>query len=307
MNWRLKSSAFRLLSAVPGGENLYRLAQRHVTGSIIPTADRVRGKVQVALDYVRWLRTNGHAACLDGGTHFDFGAGWHPSVPLTFYASGVRTQRLLDLGRVMDAAGVAGTIRFFCEVAPVLAKEAGLELARLPSETSAGTPLDEQFRALGITYDAPCGDLLTRLGGQADFITSTQVLLHIDEPVLRECFRAIHHALKPGGLFLATIHLRPLYGGLEMGAAHYDHLTYSPEAWARFGSRIMSYSRLKAPDYRRLLGEAGFALRHFEIEPATPAELAAFDRTPIHPSFAHYSRGDLSARHLFFVAEKARA
>lgn len=304
MNWRLKCSLFRMLSTVPMGEEIYQFAQRHITRSILPTADRTRGKVLVGLKYVRWLREHGHAACIEGGTHFDFGAGWNPKVPLTLYSCGVRTQRLLDLTPVMNAEDCARTIHLFREVAPALAKEEGVEFSRLPPETSAEVPLDRQLGALGITYDAPSGDLLSQLAGQADFVTSTQVLLHIEESILRECFRAIYQALKPGGLFLATIHLRPLYGGFEMGPARYDYLRYSPEEWARFGSRIMSYSRLKAPDYRRLLEEAGFALPGFEITQGTPEDFTDLAQVRVHPCFAHYSREDLAAQHLFFAAQK---
>jgi hypothetical protein len=66
----------------------------------------------------------------------------------------------------------------------------------------------------------------------------------------------------------------------------------------------MSYNRLKARDYRELLEQAGFAIRHFDVTGPTAADLADLSRIPIHECFSYYSREELGAKNLFFVAEK---
>lgn len=304
MKWLLKTVGFRLLSSIHGGEHIYTFIQHYLTRSIVLTPERLSRKVEVALNYIRWLNANGHSARIIGGTHFDFGSGWHPTLPLVFYASGVKSQRLLDLAPVMNSKAIAQTIELFRKIAPAMAKEAGAEFQRLPPETSATIPCDKQLQALGITYNAPYGNLLSSLGGQADFITSTQVLLHIEPPILSECLRAIYHALKPGGIFLATIHLHPLYGGLDQSANSLRHLVYSPERWKKFGSKLMFYTRLKAPDYKRLLLEAGFQLPCFDVTKGSAGDYEALEKLSVHPCFSEYSRDDLAARHLFFAAQK---
>ena len=66
----------------------------------------------------------------------------------------------------------------------------------------------------------------------------------------------------------------------------------------------MSYNRLRAPDYRELLEQAGFELLAFDIEPGTAADLAELEQIPLAKCFQRYSREDLAAKHLFFAARK---
>lgn len=304
MNWRLKCFCYKVLSALPGGKGLYGFVQRYLTGSIIPSKSRVEQKLEVAIRYWTWISAHGFAENLVNGVHLDFGAGWHPTIPLMFYSLGVGQQRLLDLKPVKRFAAVKRTKEIFREVAPSMAEKAGIKLLRLPPVLGSHQTLDQLFDSLGIHYEAPYRDLMSQPGDCVDLVTSTQVLLHIDEPALRECFRAIFHVLKPGGHLLATIHLRSLYGGLLKGKEAYQYLRYSPKDWEAFGSSIMSYSRLKAPDYRRLLLEVGFELSTFEVDPIRPEDLEVLSKVPVHSCFASYTKEELAARHLFFAARK---
>jgi SAM-dependent methyltransferase len=143
------------------------------------------------------------------------------------------------------------------------------------------------------------------LADKIDVVTSTQVLLHIPREPMRRCLRQIHHSLKPGGLFLATIHLRDLFADSDKRISDYNHLRYSTGSWERWvNSPLMSYNRFKARDYRELLEEAGFTLLLFAVEPGSPEHVKALERLPIAPCFQRYSREELAARHLLFVAQK---
>src|SRR6266478_7400295 len=97
MKWLVKVAAFKLLSALPGGESLYRLSQEQFTKSLVPTRDRVDQKISVGLQYFKWLTDHGMGQQLLEGTHLDFGSGWHPSIPLLYHGVGCRRQYLFDL------------------------------------------------------------------------------------------------------------------------------------------------------------------------------------------------------------------
>jgi SAM-dependent methyltransferase len=304
MRWLAKIAAFRVLSIIPGGARLYRLAQERVTGSLVTTRARVNLKIEVGLRYWAWLEAN--AVLPVGGAHLDFGAGWHPSIPLLYHALGVERQWLFDLNPLLQATLLAETCAMVARIVedPAWPERSRLRRPILAAPTS-GAAWREALRAGGIEYHAPYAKAWPIVAGQADFVTSTQVLLHIPRAVLAEIFAHIFASLKPGGHFLATIHLRDLHATPENGLPPHNHLKYSPWVWENLvNTTLMPYNRLKAPDYRALLEAVGFQIRGWEVDPATPEELAAFDRTPVHPCFAGYSREDLSARHLFFAAQK---
>jgi hypothetical protein len=305
MNWYCKVAAFKLLSTVPGGRKLYRFTQERVTKSLVPSRARVNGKVEVAAQYLAWLTQHQQLDRLLQGVHLDFGSGWHPTIPLFLYSLGVERQHLFDVVPVLDGHQLQQTLRVFLDLVNEPQFPHRKLLRRLPSRFEQGD-WQQHLEGLGLSYHAPYAEVFPTLAGQVDVVTSTQVLLHVPPAVMPWCFEHIHQSLKPGGLFLTTIHLRDILAGLfQPGLVKFNQLKYSPQTWERWiCSSLMSFNRLKAPDYRGFLEKAGFELLHFEVEPGTEAELKELDQVRIAHCFKHYSREDLVARHLFFVARK---
>lgn len=304
LDWKQKSRAYRILSSLPGGEVLYRFAQKHFTRSLVPNVDRVESKAKVAVRYWQSVRRLGLEEQVKSGMHVDFGAGWHPTIPFVFHALGVRKQRLLDLTPVLDARLVYDGLVILQDIGSDLLEGSGLKPAIENPFPAVRGHVRSVLADNGMTYDAPYDGLLNKLENQVAFVTSTQVLLHIPEPVLAGCFREIFTAMQPGGVFMATVHLCPLYGGLTEGPQAYEHLIYSPGEWEKFGSSIMYYHRLKAADYRRLLEAAGFTIVEWDVTEGSPQDLATVKSLPVHESFSRYSSEELAARHLFFTACK---
>jgi len=301
MKWLVKVAAFKLLSTLPGGASLYRFGQEQLTKSLVPTRERVDQKLQVGERYFEWLKAQGKEQQLLQGTHLDFGAGWHPSIPLLYYAMGCNKQYLFDLVSVLDRSMVQQTIETVLSI--ISSGRWPGRLKRLPPRLT-----DDDWRGflrnLGITYHAPYAEMFPQLAEQLDVVTSTQVLLHIPREPMLWCFEQIHRSLKAGGLFLATIHLRDLLATAQ-GLSKYNHLRYSTTTWERWiNSRLMSYNRFRAIDYRQLLEQAGFEIIDFEVEGGTPEDFQELEKIPIADSFKKYSREELAAKHLFFVARK---
>jgi SAM-dependent methyltransferase len=305
MKWLLKVAAYRTLSALPGGVAMYRFSQEKLTRSLTPTRGRVEQKIEVGLQYMDWLERNGRKEQLLGGTHLDFGAGWHPTIPLLYYSMGVNRQYLFDVVPVLNERRLGQTLDVFLSMVNESAWPHRAKLRRLPPRLE-NCDWRSYFEQLGILYHAPYAGVIPSLAGSMDVVTCTQVLPYVSRTVLPWCFTQIHSSLKPGGVFLATVHLRDVMAGLSgRGLAKYKQLQYSPETWERWtNSSLMSYNPFKAPDYRELLEKAGFEIRHFEVEPGSAEDVEELNQIRIDPCFHRYSREDLAAKHLFFAAQK---
>jgi hypothetical protein len=301
MSWLRKIAAFQLLSRTPGGKKLYYAAQRNLTRSNIPTRDRFLKKAVVAMRYLQWLEGHTPKDWLTRVSHLDFGAGWLPSVPLLFYALGSERQYLADIHEHMTADHVRGTIGVLREVAA----ELGHPLRRLPELPEATQSREAMLAALGITYAAPPDALLATLPGELGIITATDMLLHLNRATMKSIFQHLFSLLAPGGYFLAQTPMLQLFGDLQHQMP--PELVFRLPEWAwenLFNSRLMGYSRLKGPDYRAVLEEAGFAIRDFEVRAGSPEQIAKMRAFRPHPCFAHLTPEDLAADHLFFIAQK---
>src|SRR5437016_6027641 len=102
MNWRVKVAGFKALSCLPGGKGFYRFTQKHLTGSLRATEARVSQKIDIGFQYAARLTALDLKDALLKGHHLDFGAGWHPTIPLLFYSLGVDRQSLLDVTPLLD-------------------------------------------------------------------------------------------------------------------------------------------------------------------------------------------------------------
>jgi SAM-dependent methyltransferase len=306
MGWRLKSAQFKLLSGLPGGRALYHFSQEHVTRSTAACPRRVAHKLGVGLDFWQWLQKEGRAGQLTGGRLLDYGAGWHPTIPLLWYVFGNDRQTLADVTPNMDAGKVNDAIRIVRDLAGDPAWPGRPWVKRLPApaagaDRSAGAALAH----LGMEYCAPYGGVLRDRPEEYDLAICTQVMQHIPPPALAGVLRELYACLKPGGLLHATIHFVGQFGDPFSRRGHYEHLRYAPETWERWiNSRLMRFNRLKGPDYRAALEQAGFRLREFKLTEPTEADLAALRRTRVHPCFRQYAERDLAAPGVFLVAEK---
>jgi len=305
VNWQIKSAGFKLLSFLPGGGRLYTYFQEHFTKSTLATRGRVDQKLKVGLGYWSWLKQNNLADIINEKL-LDLGAGWHPTIPLLWYALGTKQQVLLDVFPNMNANQVRDTVRFFRELVNEPRWPERESVRRLPEIPLAdGLTTDSTLKPLGIQYHAPYPGVLTSQRNTFGAVFCTQVLQHIPKSVQLAIFKELHQCLRPRGVFLATVHLVGQFRSPHLSTGQYEHLKYSPWFWEKIvNSTLMGFNRLKSPDYRETLEQAGFRIRAFDVQWPTAADLAELKHTRIHPAFRHYSERELAARHLFFVAEK---
>lgn len=306
MHWRLKSLQFKLLALLPGGRSCYVWAQDHLTGTTHATPPRVDQKLEVAYGYWTWLERHKLTALVTSGEMLDYGAGWHPTIPLLWHGLGANKQTLVDITANLSPAQTLQTLRVYQDLIGAPKWKQRVSVRPLPPVAApSGAAAASVLAPLGIQYHAPYGEFLAKHPNHFDLVICTQVLQHVSAPGLSGIFAELFRCLKPGGYFMSTIHLVGHFRNPAARPGQYEHLEPSPGTWENWiNSNFMSFNRLKPPDYRGLFEGAGFKLREFDVERPGPDDLAELQRTRIHASFRHLGPEDLGARHLFVVAQK---
>ncbi len=286
MRWVAKAALQRGLGLVPQGERLNYLFQRHVAHSLPAGESVFRRKFARAEQHVAAYEEHGPGTQLADAVFYEFGVGWDLAIPLSYASLGVGRQVLVD---IRPSARVE------------LVNDSLARLEREPIRSLA--ELDSRF---GIDYLAPCDARATGLpGGSVDFVSSTDVCEHVPEDDLAAIFRECFRLLRAGGAFSCRIDLQDHYSYFDKSLSRYNFLRFSEGAWRLVNSPLHYQNRLRAPDYLRLVRDAGFEL--VVERPSGPDErgLAALGSLPLAERFRNgYTPQELGVTVLSFVARR---
>jgi SAM-dependent methyltransferase len=301
MRWLAKAALQRALGVLPQGERLNYVFQRRVLRSF-PIGDAALRQ--------KFTRAAGHlAAYVEHGpqdvpaaeaTFFEFGAGWDLAIPVAYALLGVGRQVLVDIRPSARVELVNDTIAAFERLRPELEEIAGRKLRDLGGPVASLAELEPRF---GIRYLAPCDARATGLpAGSVDFASSTDTCEHIPECDLAAIFAECRRLLRPGGAFSCRIDLQDHYAYFDRSLTRYNFLRFSDRTWALVNSPLHFQNRLRAPEYLRLVREAGLEL--VVENPSGPSEQgrAELGALPLAERFRGYSIDELGVTILSFVA-----
>src|SRR5207249_8456650 len=170
----------------------------------------------------------------------------------------------------------------------------------LPDAVRDVSELEER---LGILYLAPRDARATGLPAESvDFVSSTDVCEHVPADDLAAIFRECQRLLRPGGAFSCRIDLQDHYAYFDRSLSRYNFLRYSEPTWALVNSPLHYQNRLRAPDYLRLVREAG--LNIVVERPSRPSDegRAELEAMSLAKRFCGYSVEDVGVTILSFVA-----
>jgi hypothetical protein len=296
----VKAGTFKVLSVTPGGGAIHHLLQDRVTRTTAVTDDKVLHKLHLGASYLAAVAAR--FPDLSRVRHADVGTGWMPTIPLLFHAAGIENQTLCDVDRHLAPSTVAELVPALDRLIAADPALAGLA-PRLVPAPGPEEPLDNYLEKTGMRYVAPY--TLDDLGtGRFEVVTCTGVLPHITTETLRPLLRAVTRSLVEGGLFIAYVPLHDVYARFDPSITPYNKWRYRSFVWELLNSRLMSFNRLTASGYRRLLEEAGLEIVSFALAPPTAEDLEALDRVTLHPEFASTPRAELASSSLVVVARR---
>ena len=303
MRWVAKAAVQRGLGVVPQGERLNYVFQRHVLHSLPAGESVFRRKFSRAQQHLRAYEEHGPGTPAIGSTFYEFGAGWDLAIPLSFVALGVGRQVLVDIRPSVRVELVNDSLDALGRLWDELESEAGRELRPLGGPIGSVDELEERF---GITYFAPRDARDTGLaGGSIDFVSSTDTCEHIPEKDLAEIFRECFRLLRPGGAFSCRIDLQDHYAYFDRGLSRYHFLRFSDRAWRIVNSPLHYQNRLRAPEYLRLVREAGFELVVEKPSGPSVEGLEELEALPLAPRFRRFPPEELGVTILSFVGRRS--
>ena len=305
MRWLAKAALQRTLGALPQGEQLNYVFQRHLFRSF-PVPDKaLRQKFTRAITHIGAYEEFGSGVPLGDATFYEFGAGWDLAIPVAYALLGVGKQVLVDIRPSARLELVNHSIAAFERLRPQLEEEAGRALGETGGPVGSLAELEPRF---GIRYLAPCDARDTGLeAGSIDFASSTDTCEHIPGDDLAAIFRESRRILKPGGAFSCRIDLQDHYSYFDPSLSRYHFLRFSDRAWSLANSPLHFQNRLRSPEYLELVRNAGFEL--VRETPSGPHDegRAVLADMPLAERFRGMPVDDLGVTILSFVARPAGA
>ena len=303
MRWLAKAALQRGLGLLPQGERLNYVFQRHVLRSLPASESVFRRKFARALQHLRAYEEHGPGTPPAEACFYEFGAGWDLAIPLSYAALAVGRQVLVDIRPSVRVQLVNDSLAAFERLWDELEAEAGRELRPLGGPIGSPQELEERF---GITYLAPRDARGTGLPAESvDFVSSTDTCEHIPEADLAEIFRESRRLLRPGGAFSCRIDLQDHYSYFDPSLSRYHFLRFSDRAWRLVNSPLHFQNRLREPDYRRVVEEAGLEVVSWRPSGPSAEGLAELEALELAPRFRNgYTPEELGVTVLSFVAQR---
>ena len=302
MDWHLKAILQSVFSHLPSGHHVNYLFQRHVTRSFPIDENSFQDIVTWSEPHIDAIRRH-HPLPLSRLQFYEFGAGYHLILPLTYYAFGVERQTIVDINQLIRPELINESIVKFREL------DIALHLPRRPSRLVDERCLIPSLKALyGIEYRAPCDARATGLPeGSVDCITSTSTLEHISPTDIQAILRECHRILRPDGMMTAMVDYLDHYSFFDKNISGYNFLRYSDSAWKMFNPSLHFQNRLRHSDYVALFKSCGFRIIESRRREGSAADLEAVQQVSLDRKFARYELQDLIARGGFFTLSKADA
>jgi SAM-dependent methyltransferase len=285
---------------VPQGERLNYVFQRHVLHSFPLGDSAYRQKFTRAVHHVAAYEEHGPDLPVAEATFFEFGAGWDLAIPISYALLGVGRQIVIDIRPSARIELVNETIAALGRLRPELEQATGRAVRDAGGSITSIAEIETRF---GIHYLAPCDARGTGLApGIVDFVTSTDTCEHIPAADLASIFRECRRLLRPGGAISCRIDLQDHYSYFDRSVSRYNFLRFSDRKWSLANSPLHYQNRLRAPDYLRLVRDAGLDLVMENPSRPSAEGLAELQKMSLAKRFRGYAPEELGVTILSFVA-----
>ncbi len=303
-NWKLKAVLMGVASRVPGGTLAYRYIQDRHARRLLDADELLDRSLDLLAIYRDSRRDIRGKDCLEIGT------GWCPWLPLLLRVMGAGRIVTLDLNPWLSVYTALGTTRALAERVQRAAESLGItqgEIAEVVGPAANATTLPEWLAAVRVEY-LPETELHEAAFAAESFdaVFSSNVLEHVAADGLAALHRESARILRPAGVIAHRFNPQDHFSFSDPTITGANFLQYSADAWKWIGGSGLAYhNRLRCPQHRQLITDAGFEVEYHRTRADRAAKLAIDSgHLRVHPGFSGMNSTELSDDYMWVVARK---
>ncbi len=277
--WKIKAYGQKVISYLPGKNNLNYFFQKYITRSSNLSDDFFYDRLGHARDHLktfkRFTGVSIPATCLELGT------GWHPVVPISFFLAGASQIYSVDISFLTSKERIENTLRKFieCEERGLLSSyisfipERFMEIRKLFHNIEK-INLMEIIKRLNIVYLIEDARKLKLPGNSIELINSNNTFEHIYPnvliPIMKEFKRLIKNNI---GVMSHFIDMSDHYAHFDKSITIYNFLKYSDKDWKRYDNSIQPQNRLRIFDYKKIYSDLEIPINEESFREGSISEL----------------------------------
>ncbi|MDZ4713423.1 MAG: class I SAM-dependent methyltransferase [bacterium] len=304
MNFTSKAYLQIFFSALPNGEKINYLFQKHVTHSLpISDEDFIVKLSTVKMHYDIFYKYKPDSSP-ENCNYYEFGSGYDLVIPIGISLLGFNNLKCIDIRELVFPELINDTIRRLSKLQGKVNFEYILpDNIPIVTKSNFKNVLKEYF---SIDYMAPLDARNTRLEmNSIDFMLSNATMEHIPQmhirPILDECFRI----MKPGGVMSNAIDYRDHWSFFDKNISCYNYLQYSPAQWNRLNPSIMYQNRMRHRDYIEIIKKTGFEIVEEIPDHCGENEFSQLQKIKLDPHYKNnYTPEELSIKSSMIVLRK---
>ncbi len=297
-SWILKTALQRAISGLPCSYWWNGLLQRYVTGGLrIQPDGEFRAKVIACRRHLDYYRAFSRQPREDF-TVVEIGTGWFPIIPIGLYLCGAREIWTFDIVGLLRADTFCKVIEYFClfsqtgeldELLPAVRTSAIARLTELAPLAMKVSPVEflERLNIHSLVRDVRNSGLRD---GSADLVFSHGVLEHFPPRMLAEALAEWRRLCSGYSVMSHFIGMADQFASFDRSITPFNNLQYSARVWRWLNNSLIPQNRLRASDYRRAYGDAGFGIVAEEDLNGAESDLAG---VRLAAEFEHYDKQDL--------------
>ena len=307
-SWLLKVVAQRSLGVAPQAHTIVRALKTHVLDSYALRDSLVASRLAAAVTHMRHYRASGSRKTRP--FVLELGTGAFPVIALALRLLGSGRVTTLDVQPLLTRRSLSATLSTLAKMAadgrlrealPALDER---RLAHVLSfaEVAQTMPAVDVLAAMGIDYRVGFSTDLAGLSASADLIVSHAVLEFVPREELAILMDAFWRVGRKGAVLSHWIDLSDEYAYFDRRLSRLNFLRYPDAVWSRLDNPLCPNFRLRLPDYRQAMSQAGFTI--LAEEPEQLGEAGRAD-VPVCRRFASVSSPDIRAVSVWLAARKA--
>ncbi|MCB0727752.1 MAG: class I SAM-dependent methyltransferase [Ignavibacteriae bacterium] len=304
MNFKYKAHLQKLFSALPQGERINYIFQKHVTHSLPIKDTDFSEKLETVNRHFSKFKKYSPEKDPSKCKYYEFGSGYDLLIPIGISLLGFNELTCIDIRELVFPELINDTIkRIILSDEKFGADDKILNKVPMLTDSNFREILSEHFN---INYIAPLDARKTGIESNSiDFILSNATMEHIPQIHLPDIMKECHRILKPGGIMSNAIDYRDHWSFFDNSISVYNYLQFNDKEWDRLNPSIMYQNRMRHKDHMKIINDCGFEVLEELPDLPDQTELNQLKELKLNDRFKdNYTTEELSIKSSMLVLRK---